>query len=133
MSTTSSVKRRVREDAREVDEFVEHIEQCSPLRAAATGDHFAAFALALHQVLGDDDRFDDEHVVLFEQDGDFVADRRERGELDFDELFAADDVDAVAAEALFDESAVDGVVLLSVGGGVKFPYFAVDPRRLAGG
>ena len=78
----------VRKDAREVDQLFEDIEQRSLLRTAAARDDLAAFAAALHQVLADDDRFDDQHVVLLEQGGDLVANRRERRKLDFDQLLA---------------------------------------------
>ena len=123
----------VREHAREVDELVEHIEERSLLRAAAAGNDFAPFAVQLHEMLGHDDRFDDEHVVLFQKRCDFVADRRERGELDFDELLAADDVDAVAAEALFDECACGGVVLFQLAVEGSFHTSLMNRRRFAGG
>ena len=111
----------VREDASEMDELFEHVEQRSLLWTAAARDDLAAFALALHEVLADDDWFDDEDVVFFKQRFDFVADGRERGELDFDELLSADDINAVAAEALFGESAGGGVALfqLAVEGSLK--------------
>ena len=104
----------VREDAREVDELFEHIEQRSLFWTAAAGDNLAAFSFAFHEVLADDNRFDDQYIVFFEQHFDLVADRRERCELDFDELVAADDVDAVAAQALLGESAAGGVTLFQL-------------------
>ena len=104
----------VGEDAREVDQLLEHIEQRTPLRAAASGNDLAAFAMQFHQVFGDDHRFDDEDVVLFDERGDLIANRRERSKLDFDQLFAADDVDAISPDALFDQTAVRRVVLLQL-------------------
>ena len=65
-------------------------------------------------MLADDDWFDNQHVVFFEKRFDFVADRREGRKLDFDELVAANDVDAVAAEALFGESAALGVTFFQL-------------------
>src|SRR3954467_7720185 len=64
----------VGEDAREVDELFKNIEQRFLFWTAAARDDLATFALALHQVFADDDRFDDEDFVLFEQRFDFVAD-----------------------------------------------------------
>jgi hypothetical protein len=107
------------EDARKMDKLFENIKQRSLFWTAAAGDDLAAFPFALHEVLADDDWFDDQYVVFFEQHFDFVADGRERRELDFDELVAADDIDAVAAQALLGEPAASGVTFfqLAVEGG----------------
>ena len=99
----------MREDAREVNKLFEHIEQRAPFRAATARDDLPPGLAEFHEMLGDDDGFDEKHVVLFDEHGDLVANRAERGELDLDELAAADDVDTVAADALFDEAAVGGV------------------------
>jgi hypothetical protein len=104
----------VGEDTREVDELFENIEQRSLFWTSAAGDDLAAFTFSFHKVLADDDWFDDEYFVLLEQRFDFVADGRERRELDFNELLAADDVDAVAAEALLGESAIGGVTVFQL-------------------
>ncbi len=111
----------MRKDAREVDQLFEHIEQRSLLRAAAARDDLATCALALHQVLADDDRLHDEHAMLFQQRGDLVANRRQRRELNFDQLSGRDDIDAIAAEPLLDERRRRRSAP-SIGGGVWFPY-----------
>jgi hypothetical protein len=66
----------MRKHAREVDEFVENVQHGASLGTAAARDDVAARALAFHEVLGDDDRFYDEYVVLFQEDGDLVSNRR---------------------------------------------------------
>ncbi len=104
----------VGEDAREVNQFVKDIEQRALLGAAATGNDLAALPFELDQMFADDDRFDDKHVVLFEQRPDFVANGRQRRELNFDELPAADHIDAIAAEALLSEAAGGGVAVLQL-------------------
>ena len=123
----------VREHAREMHELLEHVEQRATLWAAAARDDFAPLATELHQMLGDDDRFDDQHIVRFEKDGDLIANRSERRVLNLDKLFPTDNVDAVAADALLDHCAINGVMRfqLTVEGG--FHVVLVSPGRLARG
>lgn len=59
--------------AREVDQLFEDIEECSLFGAAATRNHIAALMFEFHQMLADDDRFDDKHIVLLEKRPDLVA------------------------------------------------------------
>ena len=104
----------MRKDAREVDQLVEHVEHRPLLGTATPRNDFAARALLLHQILAGDDRLDDPHAVLVHERRDLVANRRERAELNLDQLVAVDDVDAIAADALLDASAVGRVVRLEL-------------------
>ena len=99
--------------AREVDQLFEHIEQRAPLGAAAAGNDRTSLAAEFHEMLRNDERLHDHDIVLLlKQRGDLVANRSERRELDFDQLLAANDIDAVAANTLFDDAAIDGITFL---------------------
>src|SRR4051812_33726182 len=67
----------VGKDSREVNEFFKDVEKRPLLGTAPAGDDLAAFAFSLHEMFANDDRFDDEDVVLLEERRDFVANRRE--------------------------------------------------------
>src|SRR4051812_15713838 len=90
--------------SREMDQLIEDIEERALFRAAAARDDAPTCAAELNEMLTNDNRLDDEYVVLFDERGNFVPNRRKGCELDFDELFVADDVDAVSADALFGEA-----------------------------
>ncbi len=101
-------------DTREMDQLLKKIEHGALLGAAAAGDDLTAGSLLLHEKFAGDDRLDDPHTMFLHQGGDLVAIRRERAELDFDQLVAVDDVDSIAADPLLDQRAVRRVVGLEL-------------------
>jgi hypothetical protein len=99
-------------NACEVHELLEHIEQRAAFRAAATRNDLSPLAAELYQMFRDDDRLDDKHIMLLEQCRNLVPNCRERGMLDFNQLAAADDIDAVPPNALLDGGPVHRVAFL---------------------
>lgn len=109
----------VREDVDEVHKFLEQRQDAAAFRAQSPAERRAVLGIALDQVLADDQRFDDEHLVLVEQSVHFPANGGEGPVLDFDQLSTADDIDPEAVQPRFLGSVAGGVELfeLSVEGG----------------
>lgn len=101
-------------NAREMDQLVEQVEQPAPFRALSPLDNAAARAAEFDQHLAGDDRFDQQHAVFADERGDFVADGRERGELNFHQLVRPRDIDAVTADALLNDGAFDHVAFFQL-------------------
>ena len=102
---------RMRIDAREVDQLVEHVEARFPAWGCGAATRPGrrrdfCFTRYLQATIGLTIRT---RCSLHER-RDLVADGRERAELDLDQLVAVDDVDPVAADPLLELRAVRRVV-----------------------
>jgi hypothetical protein len=100
--------------AREVDQLFEQIKQLAALGALPPLEDTSARAAQFYERLACDNRFHQEHAMLVHKCGDFIANGRQRRELNFDKLPGPRDVDAVAADALLDSRAIDQVAFLQL-------------------
>lgn len=104
----------MREDSREVDQFVEEVEERASLRAEPAVDDAASLRFRFHQPFANDDRFDDQHPVLGRQIRDLVSNRRQRAVLNLDQFPIANDVDSVTPQLMLNFRAVIGVKFLEL-------------------
>ena len=67
----------MRKNLGEVNEFVKQIQQTTPLRALAAIDDRPILLFPLYQPLAGDDRFDDQHLMVFHQAAHFISNGRQ--------------------------------------------------------
>lgn len=92
----------MREHAPQVDQLLKQIVQLTATRAPTSRDGWAFFLLSSADSDAANRRFDDADLVSLHKIKDLFANRRERGTLDFNQLFAADDIDSVRTHGDFD-------------------------------
>ena len=105
---------RVWEHLREVDEFIENIQQLPTFGTLSAADLPAVGRVELNEVFAGDDRFDDAYRVFLEELFGFVADRRQRSMLDFDQFSVGDDIDPVVSQRNLLASSGRGITLFEL-------------------
>jgi hypothetical protein len=76
---------RMWKNVREIKEFIKKIKPTGPSRTFAPPDHTAFFLFTFNKLLRTNEWLDNEHLVRFEQSGNFVTNGRQGTMLDLNE------------------------------------------------
>jgi hypothetical protein len=99
----------MRKYPREVNQLIKDVEQLTSLWAPPSTNHTLAFAGASNQLLLRHQGFDDTNLVVLQQGLHLAIDRRERRELNLDELLPTNDVNDEAPNFLLNLTFVSGI------------------------